>query len=31
MAGFGHSTTGAEVVEYFKERVKGKTSKRDIR
>lgn len=27
MANFGHSTTGAEVVEYFKDRVKGKTSK----
>lgn len=25
MANFGHSTTGAEVVEHFKERVKGKT------
>lgn len=24
MANFGHSTTGAEVVEHFKERVKGK-------
>ena len=27
MANFGHSTTGAEVVEYFKNRVKGKISK----
>ena len=29
MARFGHSTTGAEVVEHFKEW--GKTSKTDIR
>ena len=30
MANFGHSTTGAEVVEYFKDRVKGKISKTTI-
>ena len=30
MANFGYSTSGAEVVEYFKERVKGKTSKTTI-
>lgn len=30
MANFGHSTTGAEVVEYFKNRVKGKISKTTI-
>lgn len=30
MANFGHSTTGAEVVEHFKDRVKGKTSKTTI-
>ena len=27
MAGFGHFTTGAEIVEHFKDRVKSKTSK----
>ena len=27
MAAFGHSTTGAQVVEYFKDRAKDKTSK----
>ena len=30
MANFGHSTVGAKVVEHFKDRVKGKTSKTTI-